>query len=113
MSEARRGELWWVDLGQPLGHEQGGRRPGLVVSSDGWNEFGPTVTVLPLTRSRHHLPTRVEIEPDSRNGLTATSYARCEDIRSVSDLRLVERMGIVDDVLMLVVARTIGRFLEV
>ncbi len=26
-------QLWWVDLGNPIGHEQGGLRPVIVVSS--------------------------------------------------------------------------------
>lgn len=34
------------------------------------------VMVLPLTRLIHGLPTRIEIEPDDRNGLDDRSYAR-------------------------------------
>ncbi|MGH9149485.1 MAG: type II toxin-antitoxin system PemK/MazF family toxin, partial [Acidimicrobiales bacterium] len=33
----RRGELWWADLGPPLGPAPAKRRPVLVVSSDGYN----------------------------------------------------------------------------
>ncbi|CAN5248593.1 type II toxin-antitoxin system PemK/MazF family toxin [soil metagenome] len=113
MTEARRGELWLIDLGEPLRHEQGGLRPGLVVSHGGWNQHGPTVTVLPLTRTQYRLPTRVEIEPDPHNGLRETSYARCEDIRSVSDRRLVRRLGEVDAFVMFAIAGTIRRFLDV
>lgn len=112
VTDARRGELWLLDLGEPVGHEQGWRRPGLVVSSDRWNRHASTVTVLPLTRTRHDLPTRVEIEPDALNGLDATSYARCEDIRSVSERRLVHAIGRVDPVVLAKVARTLTLFLK-
>ena len=113
MGDARRGEIWLLDLGEPIGHEQGWQRPVLVVSSDEWNRHAETVTVLPLTRTRHGLPTRVELEPNPHNGLTDGSYARCEDIRSVSDRRLVRRLGVSDDVVMHVIGRTIRTFLEV
>jgi mRNA interferase MazF len=113
VSEARRGELWIVDLGEPLGHEQGWHRPALVISSDEWNRHAGTLTVLPITRTRHGLPTRVEIEPTVPTGLDDVSYARCEDIRSVSERRLVHRVGGVDAVVMASVATTIRIFLEV
>lgn len=112
MSEARRGDIWAVDLGEPLDHEQGWRRPALVISSDGWNEHAPTCVVLPLTRTRHGFPTRVEIEPTRVNGLGATSYARCEDVRSVSEERLVQRLGVVDLAVEVAVVQVLRRFLE-
>ena len=112
MSDARRGEIWLIDLGEPVGHEQGWTRPALVVSSDHWNKHASTVTVLPITRTHRGLPTRVEIEAHPSNGLDATSYARCDDIRSVSERRLVHRAGAVDHLVMLRVAATSRRFLE-
>ena len=112
MTDARRGEIWLIDLGEPIGHEQGWTRPALVVSSDHWNEHAVTVTVLPITRTQHGFPTRVEIEADPGNGLDTTSYARCEDIRSISERRLVHRTGTVDPLVMARVAATSRRFLE-
>ena len=88
-------------------------RPALVVSSDDWNRHATTVSVLPLTRTRHDLPTRVEIEPNPTNGLDATSYARCEDVRGVSERRLLRSLGRVDPLVMLSVSRTMRLFLDV
>ncbi len=47
---ALRGEIWEVDLDPRKGHEQGGVRPCLVVSSDGLNRsrFG-MVIICPIT----------------------------------------------------------------
>ena len=112
VTEARRGTRWLVDLGEPVGREQGWNRPALVVSSDQWNRHASTVTVLPLTRCQHELPTRIEIEPDDINGLTETSYARCEDIRSISERRLVHMIDRTALVVMAAVSRTIRLFLE-
>ena len=61
-SDARRSEVWLLDFGEPMGHEQGWQRPALIVSSDEWNRHATVLTVLPLTRNKHDLPTRVEIE---------------------------------------------------
>lgn len=112
VAEARRGELWLTDFGEPLGREQGWLRPALVVSADEWNRHASTLTVLPLTRTRHSYPTRVEIEPDTTNTLDATSYARCEDIRSISERRLVHSIGRVGVSVMSEVGRTIRLFLD-
>lgn len=112
MAEARRGEIWLIDLGDPIGSEQGWRRPALVVSSDHWNAHAATVTVLPMTRTRHGLPTRVEIEPSAANGLDETSYARCEDVRAISVERLVHQVGAVDTLTLHNVSRVLRIFLE-
>jgi mRNA interferase MazF len=34
----RRGDIWWADLGEPIGSRPAKRRPVLVVSSDLFNE---------------------------------------------------------------------------
>lgn len=93
----RRGEIFMSDLGEPAGHEQALRRPVLIVSSQPWLDSNPpVVTVLPLTRTHRHRSTHVEMEPGT-SGLRSTSYAKCEDIRSVSPLRLTRRFGRADN----------------
>lgn len=89
----RRGELWLVDFGEPVGREQAGRRPALVVSADPLNE-GPAgvVVVVPVTTAHRGLPSHIEIEPGV-SGLDEVSYAKCEDVKSVSDRRLVTQLG--------------------
>ncbi len=89
----RRGELWLVDFGEPIGREQAGRRPALVVSDDLMNE-GRTelVIVVPVTSTRRGLVTHVEIDGDG-TGLAEVSYAKCEDVKSVSDRRLIAHLG--------------------
>jgi mRNA interferase MazF len=32
-----RGEVWWVDLGEPVGSAPGYRRPAVIISSDRFN----------------------------------------------------------------------------
>ena len=93
----RRGDVWTIDLGDPIGHEQGYRRPAVVLSADRLNQSrAGVVIVVPLTRSRRMLPSHVEIAP-GESGLRETSYAKVEDLRSLSVQRLERRCGTVDD----------------
>lgn len=50
--------------------------------------------VIPVTTTRRGLPSHVEIEPGD-SGLKQTSYAKTEDVKSVSTTRLVRRLGVV------------------
>ncbi len=88
----RRGDIWLVDFGTPIGREQSGRRPALVVSDDLMNDGASgLVIVVPLTTRNRDLPSHVEIDSDS--GLDVTSYAKCEDVKSVSTERLVHQLA--------------------
>ena len=88
----RKDEVWIVDFGDPIGREQAGRRPAVIVSVNSLNESqAGVVIVVPITLSRRNLPSHVELEPGS--GLTEVSYAKCEDVKSVSEHRLITRMG--------------------
>ena len=94
----RRGDIWLVDFGSPIGHEQGYRRPAVVVSADRLNASrSGLVIVVPVTRTRRGLPSHVELDADE-TGLQETSYAKGEDVKSVSVQRLVHRIGRVPDV---------------
>lgn len=106
----RRGELWLVDFGEQVGREQAGRRPALVVSADPLNE-GPAgvIVVVPVTTTYRGLPSHVEIEPGD-SGLDDVSYAKCEDVKSISDRRLVNRLGSAEPDVLFGVGRSL-RFL--
>ena len=90
-----RGEVWLVDFRRPVGREQAGIRPAVVVSTDALNE-GPAggVLVVPITSARRQLPSHIAIEP-GESGLDYPSYAKCEDVKSVSEQRLIDRLGVV------------------
>lgn len=89
----RRGDIWLVDFGEPVGREQSGHRPAVVVSADELND-GPAgiVIVVPCTTTERHLPSHVELDPGD-TGLDEVSYAKTEDVKSISSQRLVSRLG--------------------
>ena len=112
MSEARRGQIWLADSGVPVGHEQGKVRPALVVSADSWNGHASTLTVRPITRTSHDFPTRIELESTAQRGLDGTSYARCEEMRAISERHHLRPLGWADPLVMFSMSRTLRLFLE-
>jgi mRNA interferase MazF len=86
-----------VDLDPVAGHEQGRRRPCVVVSADLYNRFirGMAI-VVPLTSRDRGLPHHVRVS-SSGSGLTSVSFARSEDVRAVSHELFGRRMGFVEE----------------
>lgn len=103
MAAPLRGEIWLVNLDPVQGHEQGGKRPALVVSDDTFNQ-GPAglVLVVPVTSRHKGIPIHVAIDPPE-GGLKVRSYAKPEDLRSVSVNRLNHRWGAISTATMTVV----------
>ena len=91
MAAPNRGEIWWADLDPTRGHEQGGRRPVLVVSTTYFNH-GPAdlILVLPLTRTDRGIPIHVSVQPPE-GGLPGRSFILCDALRSIAKERLGER----------------------
>ena len=106
----RRGDVWLIDFGDPVGREQAGTRPAVVVSADLLNE-GPAgvVVVVPLTTAARGVPSHVEIGSE-QSGRDEVSYAKCEDVKSVSEQRLVNRLGSIDPASLFEIGRVL-RFL--
>jgi mRNA interferase MazF len=73
----QRGEIWLADLDPTFGHEQGGRRPVLIVSVDSFNAgLSGLVVVLPLTSRVRPLPLHIPIAPPKAGcGFPAPSFA--------------------------------------
>lgn len=88
-----RGEIWFADFGEPVGHEQGYPRPALVISGDDLNfsRLGLAIAV-PLTRRNRGWNTHVRIDPDG-TGLAAESWAMVEQVKSLSHDRFEFRIG--------------------
>jgi mRNA interferase MazF len=101
----RWGEVWTVDLGEPIGHEQGRQRPAVVVSSDWFNETRAELhVVLPLSTKLRQLGTHLLIDPPE-GGLDEPSDVMCEHIRAVSRERLLARRGKLDEATMVEVLK--------
>jgi mRNA interferase MazF len=94
-----RGEIWLVDLDPTIGAEMNKTRPALIMSD---NKLGklPLKVIVPITGWKEHYniaPWMIKIEPNTDNGLTKKSSIDCFQIRSVSQDRLMEKIGVITD----------------
>ena len=96
-----RWEIYWVDLEPRVGSEQGGaRRPAIVVSNDGFNAHFEVVTIVPLTKCKGKRRRVYEFEvllPAEVAGTGFESIVMPHRIRTISKLRLLERIGLLAD----------------
>lgn len=107
----KRGEIYYADLGQVLGSEQGGVRPVLVVQNDTGNQFSPTVIVAPITSKlmKHRLPTHVYLQQKHEQyGLDRESVILTEQVRTLDKQRVKWRVGSLDEVAMKRVDRALA-----
>ena len=86
--EARRGEVFLVDLSPTRGSEIRKTRPCVVVSPDELNEDMRTFIVAPLTTGGHQYPFRVACRFAGKNG-----YLVLDQIRTIDRARLMRRLG--------------------
>lgn len=93
-------EVWDVDFGNPVGHEQGEKRPAVVVSADWFNATKAELhTVVPISGSVRALGTHLAVDPPE-GGLEKRSDVMCEHIRSVALERFVNKRGEFSDATM-------------
>lgn len=90
-----RGEIWWVDFGNPVGSEPGYERPALVVSSDRFNRSRlATVLVTAVTSNLRlaAMPGNVDVERGIA-GLPKASVVNVSQTMVVDRSRLLRMIG--------------------
>ena len=96
-----RGDLVWIDMSPQSGHEQGGRRPALVLSPESYNAKAGLALLCPVTGRRKGYPFEVTLPP----GLPVQGVVLSDQVRSLDwRARRVEHAGnapveVVDEVL--------------
>ncbi len=102
MKDVHRGEIWWADLGEPLGWAPGFRRPVVVVQNDVFNRsLISTVLCVALTSSmnRSRGPGNVVVA-SAQSGLAADSVANVTNVVTVDRAELHDRVGALTTVMM-------------
>lgn len=90
-----RGEVWWVDFGQPFGSEPGFRRPAVVIQADAFNRSAiQTVIVVPMSTNMtlSLAPGNVPCRPRD-TGLKKACVANVSQVAVIDRERLVEKAG--------------------
>ena len=94
-----QGEIWWADLGEPVGSAPGFQRPVVVVQSDPFNRSRiSTVVCVPLTSILRWADAPGNVALDSAaTGLPKDSVANVSQIVTLDRSMLTERVGKVPD----------------
>lgn len=90
----QRGDIFSVDFGIPLGSEQGGQRPALVIQNDVGNRSSETTIIAAITSRIYDVPYPFHVRISPReSGLSVESTIKLEQVRTVSKLRLIKLIG--------------------
>lgn len=91
----KQGEIWEINLSPTVGAEIKKKRPAVIIND---NAIGvlPLRVVVPITKWKERFQGAVwmvKIEPDSKNKLTKPSAVDTFQIRSVSTIRFLRKIG--------------------
>jgi mRNA interferase MazF len=115
MIPMRRGEVWLIGLDPTVGVEMKKTRPAVIVSSDAVGIL-PLKVIVPLSewKDRYSLaPWMVRVEPSAENGLNKPSTADTFQVRSVSQVRFVKKLGVVSEAVLRDIAMALAIVLDI
>lgn len=92
---AAQGEIWWADLGEPIGSSPGYRRPVLIVQCDAFNQSRiATVLCVPLTSNLKWAQAPGNVLLAARQtGLDRDAIANVSLAVAIDKAQLTERAG--------------------
>ena len=88
-----RGDIVWLNFNPVRGHEQGGRRPALIISSKKYNAKSGLALVCPITSQIKGYPFEVEFRTKTVHGVILADQIRGIDWAR----RSVEKIGVVSE----------------
>ena len=110
-----RGEIWWADLGEPIGAQPGFRRPVVIVQADAFNRSRLETTIALSVTSNLDLldaPGNVLL-PAAATGLPRDSVANVSQIITLDKVQLTESTGRVPGPLLTRIARGLRLVLDI
>ncbi|MFN5335507.1 MAG: type II toxin-antitoxin system PemK/MazF family toxin [Bacteroidota bacterium] len=88
----KRADIWMVSLDPTIGREIKKIRPCMIISPDEANKYLDTVMIAPLTSTVRQYPSRVNCTFNNKKGQIVI-----DQIRAVDKIRLVKKLGIIDE----------------
>lgn len=91
----KRGELWWADLGEPIGSGPGYRQPVVVISTDTFNDSRISTAIVVMVTSNLRLaaaPGNVKVTA-RETGLREDSVVNVSQVLTVNKEALIEGIG--------------------
>lgn len=79
----KQGDIVYLDFNPQSGHEQAGRRPGLIVSNDEFFNHTKLAIVCPIMNTNNHFPLHIQLDDRIKTtGCVLTEHLKCLDIMS-------------------------------
>ncbi len=91
----KQNEIWLIDLDPTKGAEIQKKRPAIIVNDNSLGKL-PLKIIIPITdwKDKYAIaPWMIKLSPNKTNGLSKDSAADCFQIRSVSEDRLIKKIG--------------------
>jgi mRNA interferase MazF len=96
MARILRGEIRWAELNPVQGHEQGGRRPVIILSHNIFNQKSGTVIASAITSQSQRVGFPLVLEILSCK-LPKQSWVKIGQIRTLSVQRIGNKIGTISD----------------
>jgi mRNA interferase MazF len=110
----KQSEIWLIDLDPTKGAEIQKRRPAIILNDNRLGKL-PLKIIVPITdwKDRYDIASwMVKIEPTILNGLSKTSAADCFQIRSLSQERLIKKLGAIDGTILNEIKESIRKVMD-
>lgn len=102
MTFPKRGEIYLVEFDPTRGHEIQKTRPAVIIQNDVSNEYSPITIVAAISShfANRPRPREVPLRPGKGTGLATPSAVILNQLRSIDRVRLLKRLGALDDAAM-------------
>jgi len=111
----KRTEIWMVNLDPTIGAEIKKTRPAVIVSDDAIGTL-PLKVIVPVTDWKtafSNVVWMVQLTPNPVNNLRKPSAADCFQVRSVSQNRMIRKIGEVSDATMQEIEIALAKVLKI
>jgi mRNA interferase MazF len=108
--QIKRGEIWRVRFDPAQGAEIAKSRPAVIMTAPGMGKL-PLQIVVPITGWQAVFaayPWMVRIAPDKNNNLTKDSAADGFQVKSLSNTRIEERLGVIKEAQLIEITKAIA-----
>lgn len=105
----RRGDIYYINLGELPGSSEHGIRPGMIVQNNIGNRHSPTVIVAAITSSVKKLDQPTHVLIGSRFGLDRPSMLMAEQLFTVDKSSLLRYIGTADSAFLQKANRALNR----
>lgn len=88
------GEIWWAEIPNAIGHQQGGKHPVLIYSNNIFNRGGLINAYTITSQIEKYSPVHVYLKKDRLNNLLKDSVIQIENPWQLNRFQLIEKIGV-------------------